>query len=59
MRKGDWKLLKYVKKQKIELYNLKDDIGEKVNLADKEPEIVKELEAYLADWQSKNAERMK
>ncbi|UMB59559.1 sulfatase-like hydrolase/transferase [Lutibacter sp. A80] len=59
VRKGDWKLLKYVKKQKIELYNLKNDIGEKVNLADKEPEIVKELEAYLTDWQSKNAERMK
>lgn len=49
---GDWKLIRnYLtlkgKKQKYELYNLKENISETVNLADKFPEKVKELEAFM------------
>ena len=36
-----------------ELYNLKDDIGERNNLAKKIPEKTKELSTMLADWRRK------
>ena len=39
-----------------ELYNLADDIGEKTNLAGKNPEKVKELQADLEKWESKLAQ---
>lgn len=44
---GDWKLIPGEGKKKTELYNLKNDIGEKNNLADSNPEKVKELTALL------------
>lgn len=48
VRKGDWKLHVCVRKRReyedvTELYNLADDIGERNNLAEAHPEIVKEL----------------
>ena len=47
VRKGDWKLVLYQvlnpEKTTVELYNLADDIGEENNVADKYPEVVKEL----------------
>jgi hypothetical protein len=33
------------------LYNIQNDPGEKQNLADERPEIVKELQAELRKWQ--------
>ena len=33
----------------VQLFNLKDDIGETTNLKDQHPEIVKELESILAN----------
>jgi arylsulfatase A len=56
VRKGDWKLLPHGGSRaskvgdKPQLYNLKDDISEKVNLADKHPEIVKELQAEIEKY---------
>ena len=48
VRKGDWKLVwKTVIPSKIELFNIASDPGEKTNLADKEPEQVKELKARI------------
>jgi len=53
IRAGDWKLIKFYDKQKVELYNLRDDIGERNELSRKHPEKVKQLlgrlEQYLAD----------
>ena len=37
LRRGDWKLVYLMKEQKLELYNIAKDQGEKVNLADKYP----------------------
>jgi len=34
----------------LELYNLKEDIGEKIDLAAKMPDKVKELHQMLKDW---------
>ena len=46
VRSGDWKL--FVKGQ---LYNLKDDLAEKKNVAQANPEVVKKLRGLLADFQ--------
>ncbi len=45
--KGDWKLIRWYGDKPLELYNLKEDIGEKNNLAGKRPEKAKELEDEL------------
>lgn len=53
IRKGDWKLIYFHADLHYELYNLRDDIGESSNLADKRDDIVKrlakELAMFLAD----------
>lgn len=47
IRKGDWKLVQYdvfdPNKTTTELYNLSADIGEENNVADQNPELVREL----------------
>jgi arylsulfatase A-like enzyme len=50
LTKGDWKLIRFKdqgKKEILELYNLSKDIGEKTNLASKNPAKVKELKQLL------------
>jgi arylsulfatase A len=49
VRKGPWKLL--VQGDKVMLYNLDEDIGEKKDLAGAKPEMVKMLQAELAAWE--------
>jgi len=53
VRKGNWKAVKYnvFKKQnnKLKLFNLATDPGEKNNLADKHPELVAEFENLIKD----------
>ncbi|MCI0459829.1 MAG: sulfatase [Gemmataceae bacterium] len=51
MRKGDWKLVRY-DTTGIKLYNLKDDIGEKNDLAAQRPELVREMRAEWDRWNS-------
>ena len=56
LRKGDWKLIYRHRTQALELYNLADDIGERNNLADSEPERLSELaEAMTAQLIDKGA----
>nr|MBX2814859.1 DUF4976 domain-containing protein [Saprospiraceae bacterium] len=50
IRQGDWKLLEYFEDNRIELYNLKEDIGEENNLEKVHPEKAKELLELLAVW---------
>jgi arylsulfatase A len=50
IRKGDWKLIERFDNQTLELYNLADDIGEKNNLVNQQPERVKQLHKRLAEW---------
>ena len=47
VRNGDYKLIRYYEDNHEELYNLKEDIGETTDLADKHPDIVKRLSAEL------------
>jgi len=49
---GDFKLMEFFESGKVELYNLRDDIGERRNLAAQLPDKVKELEAQLAAWRT-------
>lgn len=50
VRVGEWKLIVPLKEgQAAELYNLADDPKEKVNLAEKKPEVVARLTKRLAD----------
>ena len=50
MRKGDWKLLEYFEDGRIELFNLKTDLGEKTDLASARPDVAKCLAAELRAW---------
>jgi arylsulfatase A-like enzyme len=47
---GDWKLMEFFEDGRLELYNLRDDIGEQHNLATKMPEKTKQLHARLIAW---------
>jgi arylsulfatase A-like enzyme len=50
IRSGDWKLIDFFEDGRLELYNLRDDLGEKNNLAAKMPDKAKELHAKLVAW---------
>jgi arylsulfatase A-like enzyme len=50
VRKGDWKLHQYFEDGGLELYNLRDDIGEQTNQAASNPSKTKELLKILEDW---------
>jgi arylsulfatase A-like enzyme len=50
IRAGDWKLLEFFEDGRRELYNLREDIGEKQNLSATEPERTRALHAQLTAW---------
>ena len=50
IQSGDWKLMEFLEDGKLELYNLRDDIGETKNLAETMPEKAAELRARLVAW---------
>ena len=50
VRAGDYKLIEFYEDGRVELYNLKKDIGEKNNLAEKMPEKAAEMLAMLKAW---------
>jgi len=50
IRQGRWKLLEFFDDGHLGLYNIKDDIGETNNLAEKTPRKTKELHQLLQQW---------
>jgi arylsulfatase A-like enzyme len=54
VRKGKWKLIRSTGNPNL-LFDLDADISETTNLADKHPDVVKELLAALEDWESELA----
>jgi arylsulfatase A-like enzyme len=50
IRRGEWKLIEFFETGGLELYNLKEDIGEHHNLAKKHPELTAELHQMLVEW---------
>ena len=51
IREGDWKLIEFWEWDKVELYHLAKDPGESEDLATREPERVRALQAKLHQWQ--------
>jgi arylsulfatase A-like enzyme len=51
IRRGDHKLIEFLADGKVELYDIKNDIGEQHDLANAEPELVKKLRDELHAWQ--------
>ena len=58
IRSGDWKLIEFFEDKRVELYNLRDDVGEKDNVADRGPELVARLLGMLHEWQDEVSARM-
>lgn len=52
VRMGDWKLVRHSQSDELELYNLKDDVGESKDLAKDKPDKLKELQAAWDQWDS-------
>ncbi len=50
IRQGDWKLIEFFEDGALELYNLREDLGEANNLAAKSPDRVKAMHAALKAW---------
>jgi arylsulfatase A-like enzyme len=50
IHEGDWKLMEFLEDDRLELYHLRDDIGERVNLAAAQPERARALHARLVAW---------
>lgn len=55
IRHGEWKLHEYFESGDLELYNLKDDLGETTNLAESNSSKVKELHDKLLAWRKEIA----
>jgi uncharacterized sulfatase len=58
IRAGDWKLIEFFDGEPLELYNLKEDLGEKNNLAGKMPDKATQLQKTLAEWREQVGARM-
>ncbi len=50
VRDGDWKLIEWYEGGRIELYNLRDDISEKNNVAAAQPDRATRLHEQLREW---------
>ncbi len=58
VRAGDFKLMEFFEDNRLELYNLREDIGERNDLADKMPEKARELQGMLHAWRERIAAPM-
>ena len=55
-RMGDWKAVRLKPNGPLELYNLKDDLSEKDDVAAKNPAIIEKFEAYFKTARSESSE---
>ena len=58
IREGDWKLINVLESNTFELYNLKNDIGESIELSTKYPKKADKLKKDLQDWRNKIGAQM-
>ena len=57
VRAGDHKLIQRLEDGRVHLYNLKNDIGERNDLAESMPEKIAELQKVLFDWYKETGAR--
>ena len=53
IRDGEWKLIEWYEDGAIELFNLRQDLSEKYNLAELYPERTQKMRAMLAQWRER------
>jgi len=58
IREGDWKLIEFYHWEKVELYNLLEDPGERHDLSQSHPEKTRELLDKLHAWQRQMGAKM-
>ena len=58
VREGDFKLIEFFDDDSVELYNLRDDIGETKDLAAEKPELAARLKAQLQAWRKESGAAM-
>jgi arylsulfatase A len=58
IRQGDFKLTEFFNDMRVELYNLREDIGEQRDLATTHPELVAKLRTRLHDWRQEVGAQM-
>jgi arylsulfatase A-like enzyme len=58
IRHGDWKLIELYEDGSLELYNLKEDMGEQRDLARSMPERTAELHGMLKNWRASAGAQM-
>ena len=58
VRMGDWKLVERYENMEVELFNLRDDIGEQNDLSVSKPELTAKLRQMLHDWRKQSGARM-
>ncbi len=58
IRMGDYKLIEFFENGKLELYNLKTDLGEIHDLAAEQPEKAAELHGMLKQWRMETGAQM-
>ena len=51
IRKDNWKLIQFYHFNKVELYNLREDLGESTDLSRVHPRITESLLDDLKNWQ--------
>jgi arylsulfatase A-like enzyme len=52
IRSGDFKLMEFLEEGRVELYNVREDVGERENLAEEMPEKARELREKLHAWRT-------
>jgi len=58
VREGDFKLIEWYEDGRLELFNLRNDLGEQQNLAEKAPDVAKALHAKLVAWRKETGAKM-
>lgn len=49
----DYKLIEFFEDGKVELYNLREDIGEEDNLSHEKPKLAENMKMKLENWREK------
>jgi len=50
---GDHKLIEFFEDGHVELYNLREDVGENLNLAAENRALARQMKDVLADWRER------
>jgi arylsulfatase A-like enzyme len=58
IRKGDWKLIESLEDKRLELFNLREDLGEKNDLVAINPGKARELHRLLDEWRKDTGVQM-